>query len=115
MIALANAVVDPRTMMIHAAYAALADATMMSPRWAIGLAAGAYSPFAAVSIAGIVFRTVCRGVQVGEVQAICGKWHNARIGENCLQMRHGQQEDDRIEEYHMDGSPNAASKRCEGM
>lgn len=84
LIALAHAIVDPRTVMIHATYATLADATMMSTRWPIGLAASADGPFAAVSIAGIDFRPICCGVQVREVQAIGGKRHNAGIGEDCL-------------------------------
>lgn len=108
LIALAHAIVYPRTVMIHATYATLADATMMGTRWPIGLAASADGPLATVSIAGIGFRTICCGVQVREVQAIGGKWHNAGIGEDCLQMRHAQQEDDRIEQYNMNGSPNAA-------
>jgi len=107
LIALANAIVDPWTMMIHTTYATLTNAAMMSSWWSICLTASADSPFTAMTIAGIMFSAIVGSVKVGEVQTVSGEWHNAWIGENCLQVGHAKQEDNRVEEYHMKRCPNA--------
>lgn len=84
MIALADAVVDPGTVVIHAPNATLADATVVSSWWPVRLASGADCPIAAVAITGRV--VLIGGVVVREVQAVCGQWHRSRIGEYCLRV-----------------------------
>lgn len=49
-------------MMVHSADAALADATVMRPRWSEGLATGAHRPLVMLVLA-------LAGVEVREVQA----------------------------------------------
>jgi len=95
---------------IHAPDAPLADATMVGTRWPVGFAAGAHGPLAAVTISGRRIVLV-GGVQVGEVQSVGGQGHSARIGEHGLGMGHGQQEDDGVEEHHMEGHPEAVESR----
>lgn len=86
MITLADAVVDPGTVVIHAPNATLANATVVGSRRPVRFAPGTDCPIAAVAITGRV--VLVGGVVVREVQAVGGQRHGPGIGEYCLRVGH---------------------------
>lgn len=93
----------------HSPNTPLADPTMMGTWRPKRFAARAHRPLFAVVVAAIVVAVFpFPVVQIGEVHARLRNGNRARIGEDRLQMGHAQQEDDRIEADHVDGTPDAS-------
>lgn len=91
--------------MVHLPHAALADPAMVSPRRPIRLAPGADRPIVSLVRLHRGFRIA--GVHVGEVHATLGKRNDAGVATDRFQVRHHQQQDDRVERHHVKRTPEA--------